>query len=523
MQEKGLSRFSILMNAPLVPPLVAQPGSRLFGVGRPAVLLLWPAAVIMALAVVAQSLSSTSADVSWLITLCEKTLDGERPYTDFIESNPPAAFLIYMPAAWAARLVGARPEFLAAVFAFIAITASLALCSLILDRAGLASRLGAAGLAVAVIALALLPSRSFNQREHLALIFGLPFLAALAARASGTKAENWLGVAAGFGAALMAAIKPHFALTLLAPFPYFVYRAGMKDVLRSAEVIAFLCAAAACAALTVIVFPAYLQRIVPIVATVYVPVRTPILGLLLNQGFLCWSGLAVCLVSLGRNQLNSCLVAVPALASTGAIAAFLIQGKGWPYHSYPAIALMTLGLSAAILEAKTTSRRLRTLFGFSVAGATAIVFALAQPFNDTNAPLERLVAALAPHPKVLVIGPDIALGFPLTRNVAGSWAGTPMDLWITASIDFLTRHHAPDPATRDKYDSYLRFDRETLVADIRKKSPDAILVQNEKWETWAFAHADVAAALADYAPVGAVGEVLVYGRRLGLRPSQGDQ
>jgi hypothetical protein len=159
------------------------------------------------------------------------------------------------------------------------------------------------------------------------------------------------------------------------------------------------------------------------------------------------------------------------------------------------------------------------LLAFLFVEATVVVFALAQPSNDTNAPLERLVTAMAPHPKVLVIGPDIALGFPLTRDVAGSWAQTPMDLWITASIDFLTRHYSPDPATRIKFDSYLRFDRETLIADIRDKSPDAILVQNDKWKTWAFAHPDVAAALTDYAPVGAVGEVTVYGR-LGLRPSQ---
>jgi hypothetical protein len=32
--------------------------------------------------------------------------------------------------------------------------------------------------------------------------------------------------------------------------------------------------------------------------------------------------------------------------------------------------------------------------------------------------------------------------------------------------------------------------------------------------------ADIAAALADYAPAGAVGEPPIYDRKLGLRPSQ---
>ncbi len=509
------------MTAPLVQTLVARPrDAQLFDAGVSAARSLWPAVVIMALAVLAQSLSATSSDVSWLITLCEKILAGERPYIDFIESNPPAAILIYLPGTSAARRVGARTELFVCAFGFLAIAVSLALSWLILDRAGLASRIRSTGLAVAVIILALLPSQSFDQREHLALICGLPFLAALAARTSGARVGTWPCVATGIGAAFMVSIKPHFALTLLAPLPYVAYRIGLKRFLSSVEILTLALATATSSAVTIVLYPAYLQNIVPIVAAVYVPVRTPIVGLVLNQGFLCWFGLSLCLLSLGRNRLNSCSVAVPALASAGAIAAFLIQGKGWPYHSYPAIALIALSLSAAILEKTTAPQWRRTLAAFLSAGAATIVFALAQPSDATNAPLERLVAALAPHPKVLVIGPDIALGFPLTRNVSGSWAGTPMDLWITASVDFLTRHNPPDPATQTRYDAYLRFDRETLVADISNKSPDAILVQNDKWKAWAFAQVDVAAALADYAPVGEVGEITVYGRRPSLRPSQ---
>jgi hypothetical protein len=200
--------------------------------------------------------------------------------------------------------------------------------------------------------------------------------------------------------------------------------------------------------------------------------------------------------------------------------AFFIQGKGWLYHSYPAVALIALALAAAVLENATSPHWLRVFVASIFAAGVALVFALGQPLQAADARIERLVAATAPHPKVLVIGPDIALGFPLTREVGGSWAGTLMNLWITASIDFLTRHNLRDPAMQVSYDSYLRFDRETLVADIRKKSPDAILVQNDKWLAWAFAEADVAAALADYAQVGAVGEVTVYRRKPSLRPTQ---
>jgi hypothetical protein len=69
-------------------------------------------------------------------------------------------------------------------------------------------------------------------------------------------------------------------------------------------------------------------------------------------------------------------------------------------------------------------------------------------------------------------------------------------------------------------DRLLRADRETLVADIKNKRPDAILVADAVWKNWTLTHVDVAAALADYAPIGADGEIEVYGLRPALRPAQ---
>jgi hypothetical protein len=510
-------------NAPLAPTLLArsnkaQPLSLRFGWTARA---FWPSIAIAALAIVAQSLRETAADVSWLITLCEKTVAGETPYVDFIESNPPAAFLIYMPGTLAARSVGASPEFMVALFGFLAIAASLALCSLILRQAGLASRIGPTGLAIAIAVLALSPGDSFDQREHLALILGLPLLATLAARAAGGNVDVWLCVTAGLGGALMASIKPHFALTFLAALPYVARRAGVKTLLTSVELIALALFAALGLVATIVFFPAYFDSVVPIAAAIYAPVRLPIIGLLLTPGFLCWTALGLVLLLFGRAKLGSPLVAIPALASIGQIIVFLVQGKGWSNHAYPALALM--GLAVGALVAQTEARIRRALANALVIAPAAMLFAYAlisRPPREADSRLESLVAGLARHPGILTIGSHIQLGFPLTRNVAGEWVGRPMALWMTGAVEHLTEKNRPDDATRFRYDAYLRLDREMLIAAIVDRKPDAILVENDAWKAWAFSHPDVAAALADYAPVGAVGEVTVYGRRLGLRPLQ---
>jgi len=154
--------------------------------------------------------------------------------------------------------------------------------------------------------------------------------------------------------------------------------------------------------------------------------------------------------------------------------------------------------------------------GCAAALALAFIYFCQTPRFDSP-PLQRLVASLAPHPKILAIGGDIALGHPLTREVGGIWVGTTPCLWITDTIYYWRQQGELDAAAEARYAPYLRGDRETLINDIKANQPDAILVADKDWKRWAFTHADVAAALADYAPLGVVDEVTVYGRKPELR------
>src|SRR5690349_11187977 len=94
----------------------AAPGASSVGTGAPAPPLprpghlprsvpLWatasrpwavPAAVLAA-AVLLRFFLLANTDVSWLLTVAERVLDGQRLYIDVIETNPPAAVLLYLP------------------------------------------------------------------------------------------------------------------------------------------------------------------------------------------------------------------------------------------------------------------------------------------------------------------------------------------------------------------------------------------------------------------------------------------
>jgi hypothetical protein len=265
-------------------------------------------------------------------------------------------------------------------------------------------------------------------------------------------------------------------------------------------------------------FPAFLTDVAPLLRDVYAPARRDFTVLLTAAPFLAWLTLAAVLTVTARRRLIEPLIATPALASIGAIAVFFLQGKGWPYHAYPALALAIIAFGPLIFKASTTDQAPTLPLSPPRAAALglALVYVCNAPHGD-SAPLERLVARLAPHPKILTISPDISLGHPLTRHVAGVWVGSFPCLWVTDAIYFLEERKKPDEATRARYARYLERDRETLVRDIVKNKPDAILVADDNWKTWAFAHPDVAAALWDYAPADVVGGVAVYTPRPGLR------
>src|SRR5438270_4986145 len=94
---------------------------------RPALAIGFAAAVITAL--VQSFLVPIDCDVSWLITVNEKVLAGQRLYVDIAEVNPPASIWLYTPFVGLAQQLQLRPE---AVIVAAFIAAALAMSALAL-------------------------------------------------------------------------------------------------------------------------------------------------------------------------------------------------------------------------------------------------------------------------------------------------------------------------------------------------------------------------------------------------------
>src|SRR5215204_5263691 len=94
-------------------------------------LLFWSAILLIFLVSIPLRRDATP-DVSWLITMCERILHGERAYVDIFETTPPVPMLLYMPGVVLAQLTGVTPEALTAAFAYASAVLSLALSARIL-------------------------------------------------------------------------------------------------------------------------------------------------------------------------------------------------------------------------------------------------------------------------------------------------------------------------------------------------------------------------------------------------------
>jgi hypothetical protein len=551
------------------PAELPQAGWRAPAGGLPAALA--PVVVIGLAAILMQWRFGLLGDVSWLITVDEKWLDGATPYRDIIEVNPPASLMLYWPAVALARILGVAPEFAVAAFGFLSIAGGLGLAAAILYRAGLVDRLGALGAAVALVAFAVLPGQSFDERDHLAAVYGLPFLAVSAARAARAPLDARLAAVAGLGAGLMAAIKPPYALVVIVLLPYLVRRAGVGALLKAVEYYVAAAIGLAYVAAVPHAFPDYVANILPIGFDLYAPIREPMASLLAAPGPLFAFILVVCALRLARDDAGEPLVAIPALAGVGALAAYLVQGKGWLYQSYPALAFFSLAAGAAL--ARAPQPRLRVALGalaflaaalsllalgrwplplaFVAAGAGA---ALAWRFEGRQgaAPIAemgvaaalgaacglfamdgietpaiaRALASLGPHPTVASLSESLAFGHPMVRRIGGVWAQSVPSLWIAAAARRRIDENPGDAALAERMRVYIDADRDRLVADLNRNRPDALLVGrlDTRFHQWVWNNPEIAAARANYrlfaseAGAGFPAELWVRSDLFGLRP-----
>jgi len=478
---------------------------------------------IILVAVLIQAFSRTDVDLAWLLTVGEKMMAGQRLYVDVIEFNPPLSVLLYLPAIWLGRWLGAPPELaviplvLAGSIASVALSARI-VAPLIGDDAARRWKFVSAGLFI----LLLFPAGVFNQREHIAVIALLPFVCVAATRATGRGPPILLLALAGAGAGVAMSIKPHFALAAGLPLLVNVWTRkslrpalGIESWIAAAVVVAY-------GMVVVLAFPHFLTDVLPGDRDAYLAVRKPLLILLTAPAVSAF----VILLCVGRllfgDRGPDIGPTLPFLAaSVGGGGSYLIQGKLWPYQAYPMLAFALFFVLAGPQligggesEARWPNLR-KWLIGLFALAAVAMAMGWFTVKGAIPDGLRERVARIAPSPRMLAISPDNALGHPLIREVHGVWVGSVSCQMFSAEA---VRREAAGPVTptvRARLESIMADDRRRLADDILAGRPNVILIDERgyDWGRWARSDPRLAAALGSFRPDRSFDGVDVWIRR----------
>ena len=447
------------------------------------------------------------SDVSWLITVNARMLDGQRLYADILETNPPMAVWLYTLPAVLERPTGVMAESWTIVETVVGALLAIGLGTRIL--AGTALRVP---LAVAAGVVLLLPVDSFAQREHFVLFGLLPWLALAWRRYEGGAFPRWAPAVAGIGLALALAIKPHFALAVLAVAVLVsAHRRNWRLLLATEH---WICGGLLIlyGLVIVVAYPAFLTAVLPAASLLYLPLRMES-DLLLLQPHALLIYFVLLAAVLYRRQITGGIPVV-LVAIVACFAVYVIQGKGWSYHLLPGTTLAALVFLELALRAPAPRWHTAVPVGFLVVLAvppTLLVFgALARP-----EPLLSL-ARYGRGQTLLFITSDIGLGNPVSRQLGDTIVNSSPMLWRATGV--LALEHKAAASDLPMLEGFMQEDYALLAHDL-SSAPDLVLADTEgfDWLAWAGHDPAVAAMLRGYRPDGVIAthgtEVTVLRRR----------
>jgi hypothetical protein len=466
-------------------------------------------ALVFVVAIVLRHVVPLNTDVSWLLTIGERVLDGQRLYVDIVEINPPMAVLAYLPGIALARAMGLDPKYVIDAQILLLAAASLLVTSRILTLSSRLDNVRWVSLAIwGAAVLTILPMHVFGQREHIATLTFLPALAVYALRSNREPLPLWAVLTAGVGAGITLAFKPFFAVPVILCIILTSVRAhswralfAPENVIAGGLVTAFSC-------YTYIAYPEYFTVTYPLVRDTYLSWSMPASVVVFNSATLIWGIAVISILLVRRKRKPDSAVLVSLLASLGFAVSFFLQRRGWPYHSYPMVAIVLLAMGyvmTGVADTQSGSRR----FDIAAMSMLAATFVLGSLWFNTMVyvgPIEGAVAGLKSNPKILVLSGEAAIGHPLVRTLHGVWVSRQENLWIREFVRLTRENNALDPQTDAKLKGYLALERTWLIEDFKRLPPDILLIDNlrDGWGEWARADSDLTELLRPYTLVKSV-------------------
>ncbi|MEP7172635.1 MAG: hypothetical protein ABI705_04005 [Aestuariivirga sp.] len=416
-----------------------------------------------------------TSDVSYFIVADGRILDGAVPYVDIMETNPPLAFWISLPAVWLARILGLSPHVVFVGYVGLAIAGALGLTYLVLKSAGETRESTAMVLLASAAALTLAPAEAFGQREHFAALLALPYVAAAAQLAEGRAPRTSLRIVTGLLCGVGMAFKPYLLAIPLLVEAFLLWEKRDWRTLFRAEVLGMGVLLAVYPFLVWQFTPQYFTEILPLMLLTYGAYQISFLETVLRPivgSFGLYLGITVYMIwRLGLEHRGE---RVWIFAGLGGLICFLAQEKGWTYQLLPAT---TFVLVPFLVNATRIPNRFFQAVIFGSFGIAMIIglakFAVLQ--NARMAFIDDLFAGRKPQ-RMMALTHDLGIVFPYVETNGVVWAGRLHALWMLPAVskEFTSAEQQGAViarATRIVTEDLIKWKPDFVIVDRRSNTP----------------------------------------------------
>ncbi|QKD00480.1 hypothetical protein [Mesorhizobium loti] len=454
-----------------------------------AVRLGWPVAATLLIAgyaiIVSLLVMPGNVDVSWLLVIGERVLDGARLSVDIIEVNPAFSVWLYLPFVLLERLTGLSAELWVSVGVTVLAIASVWFSARIAARADETLKRHLWIVPAALFFVLFLFPIDFGQREQIGVIVLLPWLALFSARdrtvdfRAGSTAER---IVAGIGAGVFVMIKPPYSVLALA-VPAVVIalkRRSLHPLLTAENMIGAALTVVYLAALAVFMQP-FFTDVMPLLRQVYLPMRMPVVDVLMLWQvtmFVAMTVATLAMASPGRRDRDASTML---LAGAAYVPAFVIMGKGWTYQALPFLTLGVLALMLQYIRLKPWRSLTLTAKAGAALGLFSIVLlaglqqglAFTQSRRDLDAATAAIVRAVD-HPTMMSIASQLQFSNPLTRMTGARFVARQQSGWMVNDAGILMGLEQ-DPAIRQDLAALRERYTASIAGELAAKRPDIII------------------------------------------------
>jgi hypothetical protein len=298
-------------------------------------------------------------DVSCLMNLMQRLLDGDKYYYDVFECNLPMACYIYFIPVLFSKLFLLNHIISLRIYVFCIAALSLFLCHLLMNELfdNKDRTLHMLLLCILTFAFVLLPAEQFGQREHIMIMLIMPYLFLCSIRLTNKKTPNiYFAILIGLLAGIGFSIKPFFLFTLILIELYMLFTKRNFFAWLRAETLTIICVLIASIIAIFVFTPEYIFKIFPLAidfapAThaapwTYTLTQMPVIFWLIALGMFLTIKTQLRYVKFGN---------ILTIASIGLMLSYLIQDAYWYYHILPALTLTILLLTLIAYELSTSS------------------------------------------------------------------------------------------------------------------------------------------------------------------------